>query len=228
MTCLEAFKGMLREKRGSFPLLQQKELSSLLPVLSCTGSVLRQWQVWCSPFSAPCPVLAVLKGGDPPEWQHRQTLILAGPIWHNYDTNRSWRLEMLPGVWLTKLPLLLLGVEEVRELSNLLHAVCHSWIKETWTPKPLAISRCSHLLAGGAPCLSGVLADVRAVPGFQVPEHGCLSKRGGFTHHTEQLRWLSLVGPHPQIGKLSRDEFTFCAGRRLGRGTGELCPFLHC
>lgn len=60
-----------------------------------------------------CPIISVLKG----EWQHREALILAGTVWHNYDTNRCWYLEMLPVTCFTKL---LLGVEEIRQPSTVI------------------------------------------------------------------------------------------------------------
>lgn len=60
-------------------------------------------------------------------------------------------------------------------------------------PNPLAVTRRSHLLAGGAAFLSEVPVVVRAVTGFKVSESGCRSEGSGLTDapHSEQLRWPS-------------------------------------
>lgn len=155
-------------------------------------------------------VLAVLRGGHSPEWQHRQALILAGTIWHNYDTNRSWYLEMLPAICFMKLPSAPSWSGRIRELSNLLqhHVTARSRKLGPWS---LAVSRFSQLLVGGAPFLSGVLPAMRAVPAFQHPEHGCPSKRRGLTYHP-QSSWggWAMVCPHPR--KLARDAFVLVGG----------------
>lgn len=138
----------------------------------------------------------------------------------------TWKCSI---IYFTKLPLLLLGVEEVRQLSNLLQQRITVGSRKLgpWSPwlcpgaLPLA-GRWSTLPLWSAGCCESS-SRFPASRAWLPQQKGKI-----YTSHSEQLTWLSPGGPHPQIGNLARDEFSFCAGRSLGSGTDELSPSLLC